>query len=486
MLMGSLAGCVIFEPPPNSINVQRRGVSGDGITDDAVAINKLIEEVSSMGGGTLYFPPGIYPCRRTIHLHSQIHLWLDREAVIKAAPSGDYDKAEKNAHDQYQDFGHSHWRNSLICGIGVCEVSISGPGRICGMGLSRQEWPMDDGTPSVLDPGVANKIIGLKNCQDIILEDFSLDGTGHFAILATGVDKLKIRRLLIDTARDGIDLDSCWDAEVEDCSLNVPFDDGICIKASLALGEPRGSRHIRVRRCNIFGGFEVGTLRDGSRKSLPPGQGRRGRFKLGTESNGGFEDILFEDCFVQDGLGLLLASVDGGKMVGVHIRNFTGREIHNAPIFVWLGDRLRAPPGISVGAIEDINVRGLSCYGYDDNEPMIISGLHGHPIIGFSLSDAYLLQMGGGSKTETNIIPPGMERFYPETSLLGQRLPAQGLFARYVDDLTLNHVRFDCIIPDQRPFLWLGAVNGRNISGISVPVGATAPLVYEPREVEAV
>jgi hypothetical protein len=117
---------------------------------------------------------------------------------------------------------------------------------------------------------------------------------------------------------------------------------------------------------------------------------------------------------------------------------------------------------------------------------MIISGLHGHPIIGFSLSDAYLLQMGGGSKTETNIIPPGMERFYPETSLLGQRLPAQGLFARYVDDLTLNHVRFDCIIPDQRPFLWLGAVNGRNISGISVPVGATAPLVYEPREVEAV
>ena len=46
--------------------------------------------------------------------------------MITAAPSGDYDEAEENANDRYQDFGHSHWRNSLICGIGVRNVSISG------------------------------------------------------------------------------------------------------------------------------------------------------------------------------------------------------------------------------------------------------------------------------------------------------------------------------------------------------------------------
>jgi polygalacturonase len=480
VLADSMGSCGKFQPPPNSINAQRHGVFGNGITDDTAAINKLIKKVSARNGGTIYFPPGIYPCRYTIHLKDHVHICLDPEAIIKAAPSGDYDHAEKNENDQYQDFGHSHWRNSLICGIDVRDVSISGPGRICGIGLSRDEWPAG-GTPSALEPGVADKIIGLKNCRGITLEDFSLEGTGHFAILATGVDNLKIRRLLIDSVRDGINLDSCWGAEVEDCSLNVPYDDGICIKTSLALGEPRGSKHIRVRRCTIFGGFEVGTLRDGSRKPLPSGLGRQGRFKLGTESNGGFEDILFEDCSVQDGSGLLLATVDGGRMAGVHVRNFTGRNIHNAPIFVWLGERLRGPPGISVGAIEDINISGLRSYGYDNGEPVIISGLRGHPIVGFTLSDAYLLQRGGGLKQDTYIVPPRMERFYPETDLLGRRLPAQGLLARYVDGLTLNNVEFNSIMPDRRPFIWLGSVNDRNISGIRLPFGATAPLVYDPR-----
>jgi polygalacturonase len=487
MLAGhTAAGCAIFDPPADAIDAHLHGVLGDGITDDAAAINQLIDKISAGGGGTIHFLPGIYPCRYTIHLKDRVHLRLDQGAVIKAVPSGTYDKAEPNDYYKYQDFGHSHWRNSLICGIGVREISISGRGRISGIGLSRQEWRMADGTPSALQPGAADKIIALKNCRNVTLEDFSLDGTGHFAILATGVDNLKIRGLVIDAARDGVNLDSCWEAEVEDCLLNTPFDDGICVKASFALGEARGSKHIRVRRCTIFGGFEVGTFSNGGRKPLPPGQGRRGRFKLGTESNGAFEDIIFEDCVVQNGMGLLLTSVDGGRMAGVHVRNFTGHNIHNAPVFVWLGDRLRGPPGISVGAIEDINISGLRCWGYDNNKPIIISGLPERPIVGFSLSNAYLLQMGGGSKQETYIIPPAMKRSYPETSLLGQRLPAQGLFARYVDGLTLSNIEFDDIFPDRRPFIWLGGVNNKNISAIKVPVRAGSPVVYEPSEIEEV
>jgi hypothetical protein len=93
--------------------------------------------------------------------------------------------------------------------------------------------------------------------------------------------------------------------------------------------------------------------------------------------------------------------------------------------------------------------------------------------------------MGGGLQEETYIIPPGMDRFYPETGLLGRRLPAQGLFARHVDRLTLKDVQFDYHIPDKRPFIWLGGVGCINISRIKVPLGAAAPLVYEPRAIEA-
>lgn len=483
----TLAGTIGCADPLRSdaVDVRRRGVAGDGATDDTAAINRLIAEISRSGSGTLYFPSGVYTCRYTIHLRDHVHLRLAAGAVIKSARTGDYDPAERNAYDNYQDFGHSHWRNSLLCGIGVRDVSISGAGRISGMGLSPQEWRMADGTPSALVSGAADKVISLKNCRDIVLEDFALDGTAHFAILATGVDNLRIRGLQVDAVRDGIDLDSCWDAEVTDCVVNAPYDDGICIKASFALGTARGSKHIRVRRCKIFGGFEVGTLRDGGGKRLADGQGRKGRFKLGTESTGPFEDIVFEDCSVEDGLGLLLASVDGGRMAGVSVRNFTGHNTRNAPVFVWLGDRLRGPPGTSVGAIENVNIKGLRCYGYDNTEPIIVSGLLTRPITGFTLEDAYLLERGGGSREEALIIPPGRAQRYPETSLLGKRLPAQGLFARHVKDLRLTNVRFDSVIPDRRPFIWLGGVTGRNLAEIGVPTGAAAPLVYEPRVIGA-
>jgi hypothetical protein len=149
---------------------------------------------------------------------------------------------------------------------------------------------------------------------------------------------------------------------------------------------------------------------------------------------------------------------------------------------------VRAEPELllSVRRACPLRINGLRGWGYDNAEPIIVSGLPEQPIFGFSLRDAYLLQMGGASKQATYIIPPAMEPSYPETSLLGQQLPAQGLFARYVDGLTLNNIEFDDVVPDKRPFIWLGGVNGRNISGIKVHFGAASPIVYEPREVEEI
>ena len=74
---------------------------------------------------------------------SDVALYLDMGATIVAADSpaegssGGYDLAEPNEWSQYQDYGHSHWRNSLMWGEGLQNVSIAGPGRIWGKGLSR-------------------------------------------------------------------------------------------------------------------------------------------------------------------------------------------------------------------------------------------------------------------------------------------------------------------------------------------------------------
>src|SRR5205814_8227689 len=110
------------EPPATQpaiqSNVRAFGAAGDGKTLDTPAINKAIDDAASCGGGTVYFPAGDY-LSVTIHLKSNVALYLDQGATIVAASPKNglkYDPPEPNDSDQFQDFGHTHFQNSLIWG----------------------------------------------------------------------------------------------------------------------------------------------------------------------------------------------------------------------------------------------------------------------------------------------------------------------------------------------------------------------------------
>ncbi|MDE5702063.1 MAG: glycoside hydrolase family 28 protein, partial [Bacteroides sp.] len=106
-------------------NVKDYGAKADGVTIDSPAINRAISAAAAEGGGTVYVPAGEYACY-SIRLASHIHIYLEQGArIIAASPTPDagYDEAEPNEHNRYQDFGHSHWKNSLIWGIGIEEVT---------------------------------------------------------------------------------------------------------------------------------------------------------------------------------------------------------------------------------------------------------------------------------------------------------------------------------------------------------------------------
>jgi polygalacturonase len=120
-------------------DVKTFGAKGDGKALDTAAINKTIDAAAAAGGGTVYFPAGNY-LSVSIHLKSNITLYLDQGATIVAANTSkeaQYDPPEPNQWDAYQDFGHSHWHNSLIWGENLTNVSILGPGMIWGKGLVR-------------------------------------------------------------------------------------------------------------------------------------------------------------------------------------------------------------------------------------------------------------------------------------------------------------------------------------------------------------
>src|SRR3989454_1853777 len=232
-------------------NVKAFGATGDNKTLDTSAINKAIDTAAAAGGGTVYFPAGSY-LSVSIHLKSNIALYLDQGAtLIAASPAAgvQYDSAEPNEWEKYQDFGHSHWHNSLIWGENLTNISILGPGMIWGKGLVRsgsqsRTQPQNDalnaaranepkqpfGYPNprdVVEPGWANKSISLKLCRNVIIRDITILHGGHFAILATGVDNLTIDNLKIDTNRDGIDVDACNNVRISNWTVNSPFGDGI-------------------------------------------------------------------------------------------------------------------------------------------------------------------------------------------------------------------------------------------------------------------
>ena len=275
-------------------NVKQFGAKGDSINFDTDAINRTIEAASSAGGGTIYFPAGKY-LSFSIHLKNNITLFLDNGAILIAADpnqgKGGYDAPEPNEFDKFQDFGHSHWHNSLIWGENLQNIAIIGHGLIDGKGLTRSGNTKE---------GIANKAIALKWCRNVILKDISILTGGHFCLLATGVDNFTIDNFKIDTNRDGLDIDCCQHGHISNCSVNSPFDDAIVLKSSFALGVARFTEDVTITNCSVSG-FDIGTFLNGTYKrenagKVPDRGVVTGRIKLGTESNGGFRNITVSNC----------------------------------------------------------------------------------------------------------------------------------------------------------------------------------------------
>ncbi len=107
--------------------------------------------------------------------------------------------------------------------------------------------------------------------------------------------------------RDGIDIDSCDRVRISNCLVETG-DDAIVLKATAH----RPCRNVTVTNCNL--------------------SSQAAAFKLGTESNGGFESIVMSNCTIYDtgGSGIALLMVDGAA----RRRGDLERELENADLLL--------------------------------------------------------------------------------------------------------------------------------------------------------
>ena len=105
------------------------GAKGDGVTDDAMAIQKAIDRCSAEGGGIVLLPRNHVFLSGPIELKSQVELHLEATATLKANPDeGIY---------RLSAFGENRGEGMLWLWAKDAEnISITGKGTIHGNGIA--------------------------------------------------------------------------------------------------------------------------------------------------------------------------------------------------------------------------------------------------------------------------------------------------------------------------------------------------------------
>ncbi len=452
-------------------DVRDFGAVGDGRHIDSPAINAAIEKaaqakLAGADASVVVLRGGTFLCY-SVHLQSGITLRIEGDAVLKAAAPTDsegYDEAEPND-SRYQDFGHSHWHNSLIWGERLHDVTLEGEGLIDGSDVLTRGGQRKSATGQT----TANKALAMRDCQRVTIRGLRFSSCGHFALLLTGVDDLLIEGVTADTNRDGFDIDCCERVTVRNCRVNTVNDDAIVLKCSYALGWAKPTQHVLIEDCHVSG-YDVGTLLDGTHttqtQKAPDGDGPTGRIKLGTESNGGFRHIAIRRCTFTHCRGLALETVDGAPMEHISVDDLKMTDICNAPLYIRLGSRMRAPEGFRPSTVSDISISHVDIDDADSRYACLIVGTEGNRIKKVSLSDIHIRFRGGltlddveqqrGSNPfffaadgKAGINRGNEKNGYPEPSAHGIQ-PAWGLSIRHAEKLTFNNVHLETMKHDER------------------------------------
>ena len=428
-------------------NVKDYGATGNGSSIDTPAIDAAIAAASAAGGGEVLFPAGTYESV-SIHLRSNVEIYLAAGAKIRAASKG-FDAPEPNSYSQYQDYGHSHFHDSLIWGDSLTNVSFAGSGSIDGDGH------LTTGTPS---SGQADHAIAITRSSGITFTGITVENGGWIAILVNGIDHLTISKLNVQTAkdRDGIDVINTENATVSDSSIDS-VDDSLVFKSDFALGRTYPNQNVTVTDVTAASNNNA--------------------FQFGSETCGNFNDYTFSHLTVNAAgkAGLGIVSMDGAKITNVSYTDVTMKDAAT-PIFIKIGDRGRCPGSPGPGSISGVtfdHVTGTHLSDLGANYTSTITGMPGHPVSDVTIENVDLTVPGGDPASDATIVPPTEYTSYVPKDL-GTR-PSYGWWLRNVSGIsfTSDTVGFDK--NDGRPAFVTDTGSKVTLDHVTVQRGSGSP-----------
>lgn len=458
---------------PTIFDPRQFGAKGDGRALDSPAINAAIDACTGAGGGVVYVLPGTYRCGVVV-LKTNVTLYLEAGATILgstniadyALPSGSAFKGEAE-------------QNHLIFAKDAENVTLRGPGRIDGQGSTF--WKQSDKPPlppseswaDVIAHGWApngrrpSPMLEFVDCNWLRIEDLRIEGAASWTMRAVNCEQVFVRGVSVKNPNygpntDGLDITGCSNVFVSDCSIDTG-DDAICIKSENPYGtQPLLNKNILVTNCVLT------TCCNG--------------FKLGTTTQGGFENITFSNSVIYNNAvdlpqrviaGVALEVVDGGWIDGLLV---TGIRMQRArtPIFIRMGNRSKKFDSPKHG------LRGVIIENIHASESVLassITGLENLCVEDVSLSNIRVDNVITGRSDWVTRPVPELPEKYPEARMFGM-LPAFGLYCRHVRGLRMSNVTFRAPAGEQRPVMICDDVRGMQVTGLtSTPIAGEQAVV---------
>jgi polygalacturonase len=425
-------------------DVRRFGAVGNGKTLDTKAIQKAIDACAAAGGGKVCLQGGTF-LSGTIRLRSNVTLVVEAGATLLGSTDiADYPDITPEVVYLYR----SRFTKYLIYAEKAENIGLAGRGVIDGQGEHFPARPGDDkGRPYILR---------FSECKNVRVENLTLRNSARWLSHYLACENVTINGISVHAKirenRDGIDIDSCQDVRVSDCRIDTG-DDAIVLKATTE----RPCRRVTITNCVL--------------------SSMASALKMGTESNGGFEDIVISNCVVHDTgySGIAVEMVDGGLLDRVTISNITMNNV-KVPIFVRLGNRARPIPGLpppGMGALRNVIISNIQATGCDQIG-CSITGIPGFPVENVTLDNIRLEFAGGGTAEDADREIPERIDAYPSAKMFGV-LPSYGIFCRHAKNIRLHNVDLSVAEDDCRPAVRCDDVHDLELTSLRVDISPDAP-----------
>ncbi len=253
--------------PKVTLSVRDLGATGDGHTDDTVALQQTIDRCSVLGGGSVIVPAGDYATGALV-LRSNVTLHLEQDGRLLGT-------ADLAAYPLAQVRWEGRWikgYSALISAQGCDNIGIEGPGAIVGNPAIRGRVQRPSGLrlPALLE---------FINCRNVRVQNCDTSNGGMWSIHPTYCEDVAFRNVVVKSGADGIDVDSCRHVTIDGCEFTT-YDD--CISLKSGRGEEgytinRPTEDVRISNC---------TFKDAWFACIG----------IGSETSAGIRNVLVENC----------------------------------------------------------------------------------------------------------------------------------------------------------------------------------------------